>query len=55
LAIIAALLLEGCVTATPPSMVETTLGERPATCYVRARSFHGFVPMSCSEALLVRP
>jgi hypothetical protein len=38
-----------------PAIVETGEGDKPALCYVRARGFRGLVPLSCSEAAMVRP
>ena len=51
--IFAVLTLEGCVTATPPIMAETTLGTRPVICYVYARRSRVLVPISCSMAQIL--
>lgn len=52
-----ALGLIGCTTIgdQPGPLVETSRGEQPQVCYVRARNFHGLVPISCAEALEARP
>ena len=38
-----------------PAIVQSKEGDRPGVCYVRARSFRGLVPLSCDEAIMVRP
>ena len=59
LALMACLVLAGCVdrdTAFPPSpIVQTPRGAAPVICYVRARDFIGYVPVSCATAAMIRP
>ena len=44
------------VNRSVPSLIVGASGEDyPVTCYVRARNFHGLVPMSCSTAVMTRP
>ena len=45
--------LSGCVTASVPAMVETTLGERSVICYVYAKRTRMMVPISCAQARLI--
>jgi len=56
---ISVLALSGCaepVNRPVPSLIVGRSGEDyPVTCYVRARDFHGLVPMSCSTAVMTRP
>jgi len=57
LALSLALALSGCWWVEPyrgPN-VQTSLGSQPTVCYVRARNFYGYVPISCAEAILIRP
>ena len=62
-ALVVVLVLSGCagwpqaqVNRPVPSLVVGASGEDyPITCYVRARNFHGLVPMSCSTAMMTRP
>jgi hypothetical protein len=51
-------LLGACATLAgndPEPLLMTRRGEAPTVCYVRARSFAGFVPISCIEAAMIRP
>lgn len=38
-----------------PMIIDRDTGETPAVCYVRARNFKGLVPLSCTEAQMIRP
>lgn len=51
--ILAALALAACATTDRRPPIATLTTDTP--CYVRARTFVGFVPVDCADAQVVRP